>query len=85
MATEAFTVRAESNLVNQLDHLADTLDRSRNYLVNQALKEYLEQHAWQIEKIGQGIAAADRGELVDHDIVMKEMAELIESKVQGKM
>ncbi len=85
MATEAFTVRAESNLVNQLDHLADTLDRSRNYIVNQALKEYLEQHAWQIEKIGQGIAAADRGEVVDHDVVMKEMEELIESKVQGKM
>jgi predicted transcriptional regulator len=85
MATEAFTVRAESNLVNQLDHLADTLDRSRNYLVNQALKEYLEQHAWQIEKISQGIAAADRGELVDHEIVMKEMEELIESKVQGRM
>ena len=84
MATEAFTVRAESNLVNQLDHLADTLDRSRNYLVNQALKEYLEQHAWQIEKIGQGIAAADRGELVDHDVVMKEMEELIESKAQGR-
>jgi predicted transcriptional regulator len=82
MATEAFTVRAESNLVNQLDHLADTLDRSRNYLVNQALKEYLEQHAWQIEKIGQGIAAAERGELVDHDLVMKEMGELIEGKVQ---
>lgn len=85
MATEAFTVRAESNLVTQLDHLADTLDRSRNYLVNQALKEYLEQHAWQIEKISQGITAADRGELVDHDAVMKEMEELIESKVQGKM
>ncbi len=85
MATEAFTVRAESNLVNQLDHLADTLDRSRNYLVNQALKEYLEHHAWQIEKISQGITAADRGELVDHDVVMKEMEELIESKVQGKM
>jgi predicted transcriptional regulator len=84
MATEAFTVRAESNLVNQLDHLADTLDRSRNYLVNQALKEYLEQHAWQIEKISQGIAAADRNELVDHDIVMKEMEELIERKALGR-
>jgi predicted transcriptional regulator len=84
MATEAFTVRAESNLVNQLDHLADTLDRSRNYLVNQALKEYLEQHAWQIEKISQGIAAADRNELVDHDIVIKEMEDLIERKAQGR-
>jgi predicted transcriptional regulator len=84
MATEAFTVRAESDLVHQLDHLADSLDRSRNYLVNQALKEYLEQHAWQIEKITQGIAAADRGELVDHDEVMKEMGDLIERKTQGK-
>ncbi|WP_027156508.1 CopG family ribbon-helix-helix protein [Methylobacter luteus] len=84
MATEAFTVRAESDIVHQLDHLADSLDRSRNYLVNQALKEYLQQHAWQIEKITQGIAAADRGELVDHDDVMKEMEELIERKAQGK-
>jgi len=85
MATEAFTVRAESDLVHQLDHLADSLDRSRNYLVNQALKEYLKHHAWQIEKITQGIAAADRGELVDHDEVMREMENLIERKAQGKV
>jgi predicted transcriptional regulator len=84
MATEAFTVRAESDIVHQLDHLADSLDRSRNYLVNQALKEYLEQHAWQIEKITQGIAAADRGELIDHDEVIKEMEDLIKLKTQGK-
>jgi predicted transcriptional regulator len=45
----------------------------------------LEQHAWQIENIGLGIAAADRGELVNHDIVMKEIEESIESKVQVKM
>ena len=84
MATEAFTVRTESDIVHRLDFLADTLDRSRNYLVNQALKEYLEQHAWQIEKISQGIAAADRNELVDHDIVIKEMEDLIERKAQGR-
>ncbi|WP_245549460.1 CopG family ribbon-helix-helix protein [Methylomicrobium album] len=85
MATEAFTVRAESELVHQLDHLADSLDRSRNYLVNQALKEYLEHHAWQIEKITQGIAAADRGELVAHDDVMREMEDLIASKAKGNL
>jgi predicted transcriptional regulator len=85
MATEAFTVRAESELVHQLDHLADSLDRSRNYLVNQALKEYLEHHAWQIEKITQGIAAADRGDLVAHDDVMREMEDLIASKAKGNL
>jgi len=82
MATEAFTVRAEANIVHQLDHIAGSLDRSRNYLVNQAIQEYLEAHAWQIEKITQGIEAADRGELVEHDQVMQEMDALIEQKAE---
>ncbi|MDO9139272.1 MAG: ribbon-helix-helix protein, CopG family [Methylobacter sp.] len=84
MTTEAFTVNAEAELVHQLDHLADSLARSRNDVVNQALKEYLEQHVWQIEKITQGIAAADLGELIDHDDVMSEMEDLIERKAKGK-
>ena len=57
MATKAFTLRAETDIVHKLDGLAGSLDRSRNY-------EYLETHTWQVEKITQGIAAADRGELV---------------------
>lgn len=82
MATEAFTIRAETNIVHKLDDLAGSLDRSRNYLVNQAIKEYLETHAWQVEKITQGIAAADRDELIAHDDVMREMEDLIERKAK---
>jgi len=82
MATEAFTIRAETDIVHKLDSLAGSLDRSRNYLVNQAIKEYLETHAWQVEKITQGIAAADRGELIAHDDVMREMEDLIERKAK---
>lgn len=84
MATEAFTIRTETDIVQQLDCLSGALDRSRNYIVNQALKEYLQSHAWQIEKITQGIAAAERGELVDHDVVMREMAELIDQKAESQ-
>ena len=83
MATEAFTIRAETDIVHKLDDLAGSLDRSRNYLVNQAIKEYLETHAWQVEKLTQGIAAADRGELIAHDDVMREMEGLIERKAKG--
>jgi predicted transcriptional regulator len=83
MTTEAFTVRTESDIVHQLDFMANSLDRSRNYLVNQAIKEYLETHAWQVEKIIQGMAAADRDELVAHDDVMREMEDLIERKAKG--
>ena len=73
MATEAFTVRTESDIVHQLDSMAGALDRSRNYLVNQALREYLKTHARQIEKINQGIAAAERGEVIAHEDVIKGM------------
>lgn len=83
MATEAFTVRTETDIVHKLDHLAESLDRSRNYLVNQAIKEYLATHAWQVEKINQGISAADRGKVVAHDDVMSEMEDLIARKANG--
>jgi predicted transcriptional regulator len=83
MATEAFTISAETEIVHKLDDLAGALDKSRNDLANQAIKEYLETHAWQVEKITQGIAAANRGELVNHADVMKEMEDLIERKVNS--
>ena len=61
MGTEAFSVRAESRKVKQLDKLAEQQDRSRNYLVNQAINQFLELHAWQEEQIKEGIKAADEG------------------------
>jgi len=64
--------------------LAGLLDRPSEDLVNQALKQYLETHAWQIEKISQGIAAADRGEVMAHDDVMYEMAGLIAAATKGE-
>ena len=73
MATEAFTLRAETDIVHKLDDLAGSLDSSRN-------NEDLETHAWQVEKITQGIAAADRGELVAHDAVMCGMEDLMRNK-----
>ncbi len=61
MGTDAFTVRSDSKKVKQLDRLASQMDRSRNYLVNQALDQLLEVHAWQIDRTKEGIKAADEG------------------------
>lgn len=61
MGTEAFSVRTDSKKVKQLDKLAKQMDRSRNYLVNQAIDQLLELHAWQIERVKDGIKAADEG------------------------
>jgi predicted transcriptional regulator len=51
MATEAFSVRTDAKTVIKLDKLAEQQDRSRNYLVNQAIDQYLELLAWQDERI----------------------------------
>ena len=67
---------ATTDIVHKLDGLSRSLDRSWNY-------EYPETHAGQVEKITQGIAAADRGELIAHDDVMREMEDLIERNAQG--
>ena len=61
MSKEAFTVRSDSKKVKELDKLASKMDRSRNYLVNQAIDQLLEVHAWQTERTREGIRAADEG------------------------
>jgi predicted transcriptional regulator len=61
MTTEAFSVRTDPKKVRKLDKLAEQQDRSRNYLVNQAIDQYLELLAWQEERIKEGIKAADAG------------------------
>jgi predicted transcriptional regulator len=83
MSTEAFTVRTDPATAQRLDTLASRLDRSRNYLVNQAIKDYLAMHAWQIEKTLEGMQAADRGEVMDHATVMAEMDTLIQGLIDA--
>lgn len=60
-ATEPITIRTAK--VAEIDALADAMDRSRNYIVNQAIEQYLETNAWQMERITDGIAAAREGKV----------------------
>ncbi len=70
MGTEAFSVRADTKKVKQLGRIAKQQDRSRNYMVNQAIDQLLELHTWQNERIKEGISAADQGRFAtDADMV----------------
>lgn len=61
--TEPITVRADRDMVSEIDALASAMDRSRNYVVVQALKQYLAANAWQIERIEAGVTAAREGKV----------------------
>jgi len=70
MAEGIFTVRISPEKQRQLDALAQVLDRSRNWVVSDAIDQYLDVQAWQIAHIQRGVEEADRGELVPHEEVL---------------
>ena len=62
MSEGVFTVRINRDKKEKLDRLAKQLDRSRNYLVSQAIENLLELHAWQIEQTELALTEADAGD-----------------------
>ena len=72
--TEPITVRATKEIVSEIDALAAAMDRSRNYVINQALRHYLETNAWQIERIKEGLAAARDGRVRPAEDVFADIA-----------
>ena len=60
-ATAPITVRTDKHTVSAIDALAGAMDRSRNYIVNQAIQQYLDANAWQVERIKAGMADARAG------------------------
>lgn len=59
---EPITIR--TGKVAEIDALAQSMDRSRNYIVNQAIEQYLAVNTWQMERIKDGITAARDGRTV---------------------
>lgn len=60
------------------------LDRSRNWIVSNAIDQYLDVQAWQIAHIQHGVEEADRGELVPHEEVLAEARTKIRQARDGQ-
>jgi len=56
------TIRMALGLKRSLDKLAKATGRSRTFLAQDALRQYLEEQAWQVAEIKQAIKEADAGE-----------------------
>ena len=72
--TEPITVRAAKQVVSEIDALVAAMGRSRNDIVNQALRQYLETNAWQIARIKAGLAAARKGRVRPAKTVFSDIA-----------
>jgi predicted transcriptional regulator len=71
MDKQTISFRLDSERVSTLDTLAESLDRDRSYLLNEAVTAYLDVQQWHIDQIKAGIHQADAGTLIDHAKVRK--------------
>lgn len=77
---EVITVRVGRDVKERLESLAKATARSRSFLIAEAIRCYLDDQAWQVEQIQEGIAEAESGKLLEHDqIAAKWEARLADS------
>lgn len=72
MESTLISVRVKTDLAERLEKLAESMDRSKSYLAAQAIEEYISVQEWHDKAVQEGIAAADRGELIDFEEFKKE-------------
>ena len=61
MTAKTINVRVPETLYSQLEELAKATARTKSFLTIEALKGYVQNEAWQIRDIHEGIKEADAG------------------------
>ena len=61
------SVHTKPETKDKLEALARATNRTKSALANEALEQYVSHQEWLIQEIERGIAAADRGELVEDE------------------
>jgi len=72
LKASSLTVRVKPDTRNRLDNLARITRRSKSYVIEEALEQYLDVNEWQIKGIKEAMTEADKPDavFVDHDEVL---------------
>ena len=84
MADRTASFRTDSDKLARVDRLAEAMDRSRSWLINDALERYLDYEEWFRNAVADGIADFDDGLAVAHEDVMADARNLV-SNANPKM
>ena len=77
------SLRVPADLIETLDKIAATLERSRSWVMLRALRQFVADEGQEVLDVQEGIAEADRGELVPIEDVLAEIDEII-AKAEAK-
>ena len=68
---KTISFRAVAEKIDTLDALAAAQDRSRSSLINEAITNYIDLHAYQDALVRKGIEEMRKGRVVRHEDVVK--------------
>ena len=70
---KTISFRAVTEKIDALDSLAAAQDRSRSYLINEAITNYIELHAYQDALVRKGLEEKRKGRVLSHEEVVKRL------------
>ena len=81
--SESLHARIPQDILQDIDQIASNLGRSRNWVFNEALKQYLEVQQWQIEVIEQRLSASEdsKAKFIEHNQLM----DIHEKRLKAKL
>jgi predicted transcriptional regulator len=70
---KTISFRADADKIDALDSLAVAQDRPRSYLINEAIANYIQLHAYQDALVRKGLEEMRKGRVVRHDEVVNRL------------
>ncbi len=67
--SKVLSLRVSDDLFNQLDALTRATKRSRSFLTNKAIDEYISRNSWKTKEILQAVEEANKGVFVSNESV----------------
>ena len=71
---KATTIRMEDTVLDRIDSMAKSVNRSRTWVINQAVERFLSYEEWFVQEVREGIKEAVNGELASHEKVRERFA-----------
>ena len=72
----SLSFRTEESVRDEIDKIAESLDRNRNWVINKAIESYVEQYNWELQEIDAGLADIEAGRTISaekFEVKVKEM------------
>lgn len=77
------SIRMDDEKLARIDSLAKAMNRSRAWVINEAVERYLDYEEWFIQQVQEGLKEAQAGNLFDHEEMVKKWEARLEAQMDA--